>query len=129
MFPHTHYPNAQLSQLSLSASIPRLITQELRFPKRASGLGNVTAPRTPVPETAVNKNSQLLVIEIEVGFSRKFGGMQPPPSDACTHQSTPERPFGALVAFAFDGRHNGRTNWRDPGKRAVLQFQSEVALH
>lgn len=96
----------------------------LGLPEFAPCFRDVTATRTPVPETAINENGHLLPGEIEIGPAENVRGMQPPSANFVSNKCKLQHNFCRPVALAANGRHNTGCRLIDVLKATIFELVS-----
>lgn len=82
-----------------------------------------------MPEAAVDENSNLLPMKVEVGLTENFPRMQPPPANSAPNECKLQYNLGCLVALAANGRHNTGCRLADVLKPAIFELASKDPLH
>jgi hypothetical protein len=108
MFPKSDDYPPVATQSPIYGSVSSSIALDLIQPEPSIRHGKFVAPFAPMPETAVDENSNPLSIKHEIGGPVNVTRIHSPARQTDVYQSRAQPPFGRFVAAAAIGGHDLR---------------------
>lgn len=105
------------------------VTVDLRLPKSGIGARNMATSRAPVPEAAVDENSQAGAGKVKIRFSGHIRRVHRPTTEAGPHHAGAQPDFRRSVSSTANGGHISRSAFWHVFEFASRQYFPESSLH